>query len=159
MAEENSLQSEVRASKPYPTLSTLGWVRSMYEKVDFIFSHYSVNQRHATEQFVENMRSLTYTTKTYYSQPSALANQIKDDLETILKPYFDFVHIEVTYKQHVDEDTGQTLDEYDYEIAMTIRQGEYQWKQFKGVHMKESKMEVLAGINYNGDRYSVAGGQ
>lgn len=154
---ENTYQSPVRASKPYPTLNVAGWVTSMNEKVDMIFAHYAVNQYHATSQFLGNMKSLSYTTKMYYSQPHILADQIRSDLEFIMKPYFDFVHVTVTYKKHFDEELKKELDEYDFTIGLTIRQGEYQWQQFKGLHMKESKMEIIAGINNEGDRYSIAG--
>lgn len=156
MEKINSFINPIQASTPYPSLSTTGWIRSMNEKVDQIFADYMVNQHNQTVLFLGSVRSLPYTVKQYYSQPYRLSDQIREDLETILSPFFDFVHITVDYKKHWDEDTQQEIDEYDYTINMTIRQGEYQWKQFKSLHMKDSKVEQIAGINYNGDRYSLA---
>lgn len=156
MDEIDSFVSPVRASLPYPSLSTSGWIRSMNEKVDQIFADYMVNQHNQTVLFLGNVKSLPYSVKIYYSQPHRLADQIKTDLEHILSPFFDFVHVTVDYEKHVDENTRQELDEYDFTIAMDIRQGEFQWRQFKSLHMKDSKVEQIAGINYNGDRYSLA---
>ena len=156
MEKINSFINPIQASTPYPSLSTTGWIRSMNEKVDQIFADYMVNQHNQTVLFLGSVRSLPYTVKQYYSQPYRLSDQIREDLETILSPFFDFVHITVDYKKHWDEDTQQEIDEYDYTINMTIRQGEYQWKQFKSLRMKDSKVEQIAGINYNGDRYSLA---
>lgn len=157
MDEINSYIEPVRASLPYPSLSTTGWIRSMNEKVDQIFADYMVNQHNQTVLFLNNVKSLPYTVKQYYSQPHRLADKIREDLEHILSPHFDFVHVEVEYEKHWDEQSHQELEEYDYTIEMSIRQGEYQWKQFKSLHMKDSKFEQLVGINYNGDRYSLAG--
>lgn len=156
MEKINSFINPIQASTPYPSLSTTGWIRSMNEKVDQIFADYMVNQHNQTVLFLGSVRSLPYTVKQYYSQPYRLSDQIREDLETILSPFFDFVYITVDYKKHFDEDTQQEIDEYDYTISMTIRQGEYQWKQFKSLYMKDSKVEQIAGINYNGDRYSLA---
>lgn len=156
MEKINSFINPIQASTPYPSLSTTGWIRSMNEKVDQIFADYMVNQHNQTVLFLGNVRSLPYTVKQYYSQPYRLSDQIREDLETILSPFFDFVYITVDYKKHYDEESQQELDEYDYTISMTIRQGEYQWKQFKSLYMKDSKVEQIAGINYNGDRYSLA---
>ena len=75
----------VRETSPaLPTLSTLGWVRGMGEKVDRIFSYYLTSQYSQTTYHLGHVKSLQRTVKENYSNPLYLCNQIKEDLLFLL---------------------------------------------------------------------------
>lgn len=135
----------IRETSPLlPSLSTKGWISGMYEKVDKIYAYYFTSLYNQTVYHLGNVRSLQKTIKENMSSPHQLAMTIKEDLETLLKPYVDHVEVTVNWQQ-IDE-----THRYDYHIEMMIIHAGYQWRQFKGIHMDESNFEEIATINNTG---------
>lgn len=135
----------IHETSPYmPSLSTHGWITGMNEKIDRIFSYYVTSQYSQTVYHLGHVRSLQYTVQKYYQDPMRLAKQIKEDLETLLNGYIDYVDIDVTYKQR------ETGPEVDYTINLTLVHAGYRWNGFKSIETNGSIFKVLMDINNQG---------
>ena len=127
-----------------PSLSTQGWITSMGEKVDRSFAYYVTSQYSQTLYHKGHVRSLQYSVQKYYQEPIYLAKQIKEDLETLLKDYIDYVDVKVDYKENNDG------PEVDYTIEMILIHAGYKWSNFKSVRTKGSLFEEIISINNQG---------
>lgn len=142
-------KSVVETSQPLPTLSTKGWVYGMDEKIDLTFSYYLTSQYSQTLCHIGDVRSLQYSVQRFYSDPPRLADQVKEDLEALLKPYIDYIEINVDYQKRNEGPA------YDFTINIFAIHDGRKWEKFSTLRFKDSKFEVINAINTSG-RVSLA---
>lgn len=131
-------------SPPVPTLSLKGWVKGMYNKIDLIFTYYLTSQYSQTTYHHGHVKSLQYSVQQYYTQPSALAQRIKDDIEYLMKEVVDYCDVNVTYSQRGD------THYVDYRIIVDIVHQGYKWDVKRAIEVKDGLFKEIIEINRTG---------
>lgn len=91
-----------------PTLSSDNWVLPGEKMLDYLLTYYITTDARQSYLFNNNLISLPYSYAVYSTDPIGFRNRIMDDLNTILKRYFEVVDI----KADVYEDKSEALSYY-----------------------------------------------
>lgn len=91
-----------------PTLSSDNWVLPGEKMLDYLLTYYITTDARQSYLFNNNLISLPYSYAMYSTDPIGFRNRIMDDLNTILKRYFEVVDV----KADVYEDKSEALSYY-----------------------------------------------
>lgn len=91
-----------------PTLSSDNWVLPGERMLDYLLTYYITTDARQSYLFNNNLISLPYSYAMYSTDPIGFRNRIMDDLNTILKRYFEVVDV----KADVYEDKSEALSYY-----------------------------------------------
>lgn len=78
---------------PVPTLSTLGWVRTVAEKIDFLLAHFFYSDQFQTTLYGNNVSNFQAILEQYGNDVTGAANAVRDTLTRYLGRYYQSVNV------------------------------------------------------------------
>lgn len=92
-------------SKPYPTLSSVGWVYDPEQKIEWIFADYIASKHSQSDIFFGAVSSFSFDEFQGDYHASKAVNAIQFSLSEIYKPYFD--DVDITVEDHSEDDSNE----------------------------------------------------
>lgn len=101
-----------------PTLSTLGWITNVAEKIDILLAHWVESDAEQDSIYAGKISNLQEIVQKYSDDPSSMANGIQRSLKTYLERYYpEGVTIEVWTSDALDQ---SQVTEFRKNINVTI---------------------------------------
>lgn len=126
-----------------PTLSVIGWVKSVEEKADYILSCFITSNFSQSVLYAGNITSLQYLVKKYSGDRLGLETDLKTILENKMNKVFDSnASVDVTVEE--DEDNINSLS---IRFRCIIVEDGKQYAIGKLVQFINSKIVAIAKIN------------
>lgn len=132
-------------TRPVPSLSTDGWVRSTPMKCDYLISHFFLSERSRTYLYKDQISSLPWILQNNKDDINAITEQTQNTLEKYFGRYFPEVVVQVKHKL---EDAGK------YALMIYVSVVDHEGKEFslgRLANVVNSKMIKVADLNNYGE--------
>lgn len=107
---------------PFPCLSSTGWCTDPELAMEAIMEAYCTCEYSATKLYKKYIRSLPYQLMRY-TDASALASVVQEDLQVLYKNNFDNVECTVTYDPDNQQGIAEESPKFRLEISLIVIDG------------------------------------
>lgn len=127
-----------------PTLTPAGWVSDVVSMAVKLMDYFLVTERSQSHMYRGNITSMTYLVQQHGSQPEALADVARTQLQNHLSRYFDEVQVN-TSVDGFDRSDGR----YNLTIDVLLSKDGKQYSLGRLLEIGETK---ILSVNSTGDR-------
>ncbi len=128
-----------------PSISTLGWVKGVAEKLDLLLSYYFVSENSQSNTYAGKVISLPYQIQQYGSDPINLKQSMTDTLTVYLERYFDAVDVSITTEVPLETDPNRIH----ITVDIIVTQNGVRASAGKLIETINSKLSNIFDINNN----------
>lgn len=123
-------------NKPYPSLSTSGWLNSIAEKADRVLANFIATEENQTNTFRGQVTSLIYLIREHPEDMESLENDVRKSLLRLFEKYFEMVEVEVSTKLPDEFNT----DKINISVDITVGQDGKKYNVGKEIRTLNSKV-------------------